>query len=169
MKSSSILMSSFGALLILIAVSENAVKRSDDLSKPNQTAAKVQAVAMKTTKPSATYTPNPSVFATDISYLKFNVSDFTATEYCCDDMPETIDFSFLKFAVADYSDTEIGALPEDSDFDYLKFNADNYASSPYLDEENPESDFCYLKFDVQKYMPNDTVAGINKLPGIELQ
>jgi hypothetical protein len=169
MKSSSILMSSFGALLILIAVSENAVKRTDDLSKPNQTAAKVQALVVKTTKPSATYTHSASAFATDISYLKFNVSDFAATEYCCDDMPETIDFSFLKFEVADYSDTEIDALPEDSNFDYLKFNVDNYTTSPYLDEENPVSDFGYLKFDVQKYLQNDTMAGINDLPGIEIQ
>jgi len=129
-------MSSFGALLILISISENALKITDNLSKPEQTVAKVQPLAaINETSTSAVPVPKTTQ---DFSYLKFNVSDFI--------------------------ETEIGVLPEDSNFDYLKFDVNNYITNPYGEDELPSTDLDYLKFNVQKYVQNNLRGEINELP-----
>lgn len=166
MKTPSILMSSFAALLILISVNENALKSTDILSKPDQTETKVQQMAVINDASSATYAPPVSKTTNNFNYLKFNVSDFETTEDSNYEMPYEADYSFLKFNVSDYIDTEteIGALPENSRFDYLKFDVNDYITSPSAVEELPSTDFDYLKFDVQKYMQNDSAGKINELP-----
>jgi hypothetical protein len=164
MKPSSILMSSFGALLILISVHENALKRTDDLSKTDQTVAKAQPM-MAINEASSVRSALPvSKITNDFSYLKFNVSDFESTETGNDEMPAETNFDYLKFKASDYIETKIDVLPGDSDFNYLKFDVNDYKISTCRKEELPSADLDYLKFDVQKFVQNDSLSKINELP-----
>ena len=164
MKHSSILMSSFGALLILISVNEYTLKSSDIISKPNQNEIQIKLIPVKNEALSATPAYTVSKNKNDSSDLKFNDSDCVTAETGNNEMPEVADYTFLKFNVSDYIETEIGALPEDSHFDYLKFDVNSYIKSPYNGEALPSADLDYLKFDVQKYVDNDSECKHNELP-----
>jgi len=166
MKTRSILMSSFGALLILISISENALKSTDEVSEPNQTEIQIELMPVEIVASSLTPAPYVSKITNDFSYLKFNVSEYVAAETSNDEMPVEANFDYLKFKVSDFteSETEIGVLPENSEFDYLRFDVNSYTTSPYNEEELPATDFDYLKFDVQKYVQNDSVSEINEFP-----
>jgi hypothetical protein len=163
MQHTSILMSSFGALLILLSVNENMLKSNDVVSKPNTTETPVGIMPVTIEAPSATAHPVTDNTA-DFNYLKFDVSDFEKEETGNNEMPEETDFSYLKFNVSDYIGNEGSILPVESDFGYLKFDVNDYITIPYNDEELPSTDLGYLKFDVQKYLPNDSIAEITELP-----
>lgn len=169
MKPSSILMSSFATLLILVSVSENSLKKTVDLSIPNQTVTKSQLMEVVNNAPSVASIASVSKFAKDFSYLKFNLSDFVTTEAGDDEMPVEADFALLKFKVADYIETGIGVLPGNSDFEYLKFDVNNYSTDPCDDKDLPSGGFDYLKFDIQKYVQNNSVVEINELPQADNQ
>ena len=166
MKISSMLMSSFAALLILISVHENSLISTDFASKPDRTVAKLRHIEVINEATSAPSAVPVSKTTSDFSYLKFNVSDFESTEPVQEEMPENIDYSYLKFKVTgnDGTEPEIGALPEEQDFSYLKFDVNNYVASANSQQELPSADFGYLKFDVQKYVQHNTEAEINELP-----
>ncbi len=175
MKHSSILMSSFGALLIMISVRESSI----DFSKTNQNTSTIQptAVIHKTSRDAnvqlmeathKTSFPEPAIpkGRTEINYLKFDVSEFVIPETANEDMPEDTDLSYLKFNASGNmeTDTEIGALPEDPDLGYLKFDVNHYATNTDSGQELPSADFGYLKFDVQKYVQHNSECEINELP-----
>jgi hypothetical protein len=171
MKNSSILMSSFAALLILISVSENALKRTDNFSDQDQAVIKVQPMVAINETPSATSVHTVSKNTYDFSYLKFYVSDFETFKVRNDEMPEEADFTFLKFKVSDFVETEpkSDVLPENADFDYLKFDVNSFTSIPYTREEFPSANLDYLKFDVQKFVQNDSAGKNNELPEAGIQ
>lgn len=166
MKTRSILMSSFGALLILISISENALNSTDEVYVSNQPEYQIELMPVEIVATPLTPASYVSKNTTDFSYLKFNVSDHLAAETGNDEMPAEANFDYLKFNVSDFieTETEIGILPEISDFDYLKFDVNQYIANSYNDEELPATDFNYLKFDVTKYMLTDSVVEINELP-----
>lgn len=166
MKSSSILMSSFGALLILISVSENALKNTDEVSIPNQPEFQIELMPVEIIATPLTPASSVSKNTTDFSFLKFNVSDYVAAETGNLEMHVEANFDYLKFNVSDFIETEneIGILPDNSDFDYLKFDVNNYITNPYGEDEFPSINLDYLKFDVQKYVQNDSIGEINELP-----
>jgi hypothetical protein len=165
MKHSSILMSSFGALLILISINENALKKTEVLSEQSQTLTNVLPMAMISHASSTISAPHSSKIEKDFGYLKFNVADFITTEAGNAGMPDETDFDFLKFKVSDYIETEaeIGVLPEDSNFDFLKFDVNKYALNSYNSEELPASDLDYLKFDVNTYTQSNSLGEIIEL------
>lgn len=173
MKPSSILMSSFAALLILISVRESAL----DFSKTNPTDTIVAPIAVIHKKTPDAKVPFMAMLHKtslaepyiqnvigDFSYLKFNVPDFVTTEAGYAGISYEAELAFLKFKVSDYIETEIGVMPEESDCNYLKFDVSTYIVSPYDNEELPDFNFDYLKFDVQKYGHGDSIGEINELP-----
>ena len=162
-------MSSFAALLILISVSENALKRTDNFSDTNQSVVKVQPIVAINEAPSATPVHPDSKTSSDFSYLKFSVSDFETAKVSNDEMPEEADFTFLKFNVSDYLDNEneIDALAENTDFDYLKFDVNCYTSTSYTREELLSADLHYLKFDVHKFEQCNPISV--EQPGAHIQ
>lgn len=166
MKFSSMLMSSFAALLILISVHENSLKSTDFVSKPDRTVAKFRQIQVNNEASSAPSAVPVSKTSTEFSYLKFNVSDFVTTGTENEAMPEEVDFAYLKFNASGNmeTDSEMGALPEDPDFSYLKFDVNQYTISTDSEQELPSGYFDYLKFDVQKYVQTNSEGEINELP-----
>ena len=164
MKFSSMLMSSFAALLILISVHENSLKSTDFVPEPDRTVVKFRHTEVNNEATSAPSAAPVSKTSAEFSYLKFNVSEFLTSETGNDEMPEVGDFDYLKFKVSDYTETEIEVKPEESDFGYLKFDVNHYVSFADSGQELPSADFDYLKFDVQKYVQNESAGEINELP-----
>ena len=166
MKISSMLMSSFAALLILISVHESALKSTDFVSLPDRTVAKSGHIEVIKEAPAAPAPVPVLKTPADFSYLKFDVSDFETAETANTEMPEETDFTYLKFNIPGNTetDTEMGALPEDPDFGYLKFDVNQYAGSTDPEQELPSDDFGYLKFNVQNYVLSDPESEITALP-----
>ena len=164
MKFSSMLMSSFAALLILISVHENSLKSTDFVSEPDRTVVKFGHTEVNNKVTSAPSAAPASKTSAEFSYLKFDVSEFLTPETGNDEMPAAGDFDYLKFNASDYTETEIDMQPEESDFGYLKFDVNHYVSSADSEQELPSADFDYLKFDVQKYVQHNTEGEINELP-----
>ena len=93
----------------------------------------------------------------DLSYLKFDVADYTEADEAVAEINELQSFDYLKFDVNKYEDEngitfgESNEIPVNQ-FDYLKFNLNDYTATD-IDEtiETPVNEFDYLKFDLNKY------------------
>jgi hypothetical protein len=179
----SIIISSIAALLLMITFAESPSRRNvnklnasttDEISFIQINGLMPLTETKKTIiKKEASDVTLPSIPAEDYSYLKFNVSDFIASDAnldVYDVLPENTvsDYSYLKFDVNEYTnnseftDSETIELPEHpaNDFSYLRFNADDYYTTGDIETiETVVNEFSYLKFDVNSYYSqsvNDT-------------
>ena len=171
----SIIISSIAALLLMITFAESPSRRNvnklnasttDEISFIQINGLMPLTETKKTIiKKEASDVTLPSIPAEDYSYLKFNVSDFIASEAnldVYDVLPENpvSDYSYLKFDVNEYSnnseftDSEAIELPGQpvNEFAYLRFDVNDYYTAGEIETIETEVDeFSYLKFDVNSY------------------
>jgi hypothetical protein len=131
----SVLISSFAALCLLITFAESPMRRfADNNTNPD----------------SYSYFPASRKQYTSVPE---NMADITAVSPVSKSTLKVEDFSYLKFSVSDYVEpvsadfAEAGALTEEPDFGFLKFNVADY--SPEATSEEP--DLSFLKFKVADY------------------
>lgn len=177
----SILISSFAALCLLITFAEIPRRHGEDnmIAAPTENIifTSVNNVTMLSgpvispERKNESEITNPAVPTEDFSYLKFIVNDYLKADAASTEeieiLPEATenDFSYLKFNVNDYATDsgfngdEIADLPEN----------ENNSISP--SENVPDAnEFTYLRFDVNKYISESETerGGIGELPS-ELQ
>lgn len=159
----SVLISSFAALCLLITFAESPMRRfADNNTNPDSysyfpaSTKQFTAIPENTADmPAVSSVSDNTLKIHDLSYLKFSVSDYmepvSANPGEAVDLPENSDFGYLKFNVAEYSNE---TATEDSDLGYLKFNAADYSETDASLPEEP--DYSYLKFNVADYSPEAT-------------
>ncbi len=199
----SIIISSIAALLLMITFAESPSHR--DINKLNVSSTdeisfiQINGLIPLTEtkkvllKKEASYITPPSVPAEDYSYLRFNVSDYIATDANLDvynAMPETpvSDYSYLKFDLNEYmvnsefTDSEIIELPV-NELAYLRFDVTDYYTTGEIEtvempvtetETNITSntsvsgeeinEFSYLKFDVNNFYNAKNTRSEYELP-----
>ena len=185
-----VLLSTFAAFFLLITFAETPSLRHTDFNN----AAMINdlsyipanlVVVESTAVAERTYAETPKVKVapvTDLSYLKFDVANYTPDNEEETGLVEDNTFDYLKFHASDYvskesksmempasehgsyafdvntynadanSDAENMELPENED-EYLKFNVNNYSSLLSADPENME--MPANKFDYLKFDVND--------------
>ncbi len=107
--------------------------------------------------------------ATDFSYLRFDVNNFT--ESTTDNMIElpVNEFDYLRFDVNNFSESTTDNMIElpVNEFDYLRFDVNNFTGSNTDNTiELPVNEFDYLRFDV-KLFTNVSGSTIDELPVTE--
>jgi hypothetical protein len=186
----SILISSFAALCLVITFAELVNRRSAD--KNNATTNDMISIVpvnkvriapehkVSLNQMKATAEIIPVLPAEDFSYLKFNVSDYMEVATIASTEPEVLtalpepDCAYLKFGVNDYTDNtgvvSFGdiELPV-NDLEYLRFDVENYSHSTFDLFETmdlPADNFSYLKFRASEYIyRSELEAGvIGELP-----
>jgi hypothetical protein len=105
----------------------------------------------------------------DLSYLKFNVGDYTIDGVSTsNEINSTIAsknaFDYLKFDVTDYMESDANVsdrieMPS-LDVDYLKFSVNNFIDTGNENSveisDLPANEFSYLKFDVNQFSGSNT-------------
>jgi hypothetical protein len=190
-----ILISSFAALCLMISIAESPSRSGAEKSiiVPGNRISLVPASNPHTFQGNklSPGTANSTVGLThvseakDFSYLKFKIANFiekdddaSAESGVITTLPEP-DCSYLKFDVNNYKDnTAVGSLegyelPE-SDFANLRFDVEYYEeknSESFETMDLPGDNFRYLKFDVRDYfVESDMGAGVfGELPVAETQ
>jgi len=181
----SILISSIAALLLMITFAESPSRRNADKLNASTTD-EISFIQIngfmpltETNKPKikkeASHVTLPSIPVEDYSYLKFDVSDYMASDGNLDvntEMPETeeMDFTYLKFDVSEYTtnseftDSESIELPV-NEFAYLRFDVNDYYTAGDTETiETVVDEFSYLKFDVNNFYSEKTTLSDNELP-----
>ena len=187
----SIIVSSFAALCLLISFAEAPTRFSTDyyngvsdnsfsfIHTNNISivpARKISADKLKTVS-----SKSKELAVDNFSYLKFEVDNYSATDANREDEIVAVDatlentLDYLKFDVDNFvkdnetSEAEIAELPL-NEFSYLKFNVDNYINAEEANTaeitELPVDEFSYLKFDADNFINADAVnaAEITELP-----
>ena len=168
----SIIISSIAALLLMITFVESPSRRNANKLNASTTdeisfiqingLMPLTETKKSIIKKEASHVTLPSVPSEDYSYLKFDVSDYIASDatpeaYYALPEPPASDYSYLKFDVnkysnnAEFTDSEAIELPA-NEFASLRFDVSDY----YTDEEIETieigaNEFSYLKFDVNSY------------------
>jgi hypothetical protein len=182
----SIIISSVAALCLMITIVESPSRKSNNSRKSFP----VNPVAYFTTQKSNSQVEStalaynfklrenkPSLTSSDLSYLKFDVTDYIdENEILSEDIIKS-DYTNLKFNVADfYSTPESKVIDEtilpQSDLEYLKFHVETYMVSEKEESIEPgdpnKTDFSYLKFDVNTFaIENVETASSVELPSRE--
>ncbi len=170
----SIIVSSFAALCFLVTLGETTSRRNTEntkiTSENNFTYLRTSWVSARpainltvnTRKETSVKTSLPS--AEDLSYLKFNVADYSDNDKMVPEVTDENSFDYLKFDLSDYSgnneisNPDVIELPV-CEFTDLKFAVNEYIENTELTSfeaiELPESEFDYLKFYVNKFMNID--------------
>ncbi len=189
---SSILISSFAVLFLLIGFAESPSRKNSE-KYPEITIEQVSYIPVRSIntvsknkisrKGAGTVAKNTLVeLNNDFSYLKFDVADYEADVMDAEliAVPEASEnnYSALTFDVNDYSNEaplisfETIEMPL-NDFDYLKFDVNRFMESDNISSEAmelPVEDFGYLKFDVSDHSENSKITGITlgELPEAEI-
>ena len=123
-------------------------------------------------------TVKTSLPAKDLSYLKFDVANYSGINEMAIAVADKNSFDYLRFDVNKYSgynvtlDNDALEMPA-NDFDYLKFSITEYTENDELNSfdaiEIPTTNSDYLKFDVNNYIGTDKVnsSEITELPDDE--
>ena len=170
----SIIVSTFAALCLMITFAETPNRRIDEnnnvpsisnysYSPTNLVyAGSVINSAASTEKKIADKTAVPS--AADLSYLKFDVDGYMNENEMVTEAYAWNSFDYLKFDVNNYTAADEAVsyeaieLPA-NDFEYLKFNVNKFIpgdeSNPAEITELPVDETSYMKFDVGKFMTDD--------------
>ncbi len=172
----SIILSSFAALCLLVTFAESPTRRNSDSYNassashytyvPANLVTAKPAITISAAKAKASKIESSATVAEDISYLKFDVADYSDAEKMAAEVSTENSFEYLKFDVNDYNaDYEVNSfdaidLPAD-ELGYLKFDVNDYTTTDAKESiELPESDFDYLKFDVADYTTTDAAESI---------
>ncbi len=186
----SILMSSFAALCLMITFAESPSRRtihnnnavtSNEISyitvysKNMSNTDKIIACSENTAVDKRTV-----VETNDLSYLKFNVSDYVTPEtndefeIAPSNTADNKNLDYLKFDILNYkinTDEITFELPEMSlnDFGYLKFNINSFTNGDDNDlnkiTDLPSDEFSYLKFKANKFSGNSAdIKTLDELP-----
>jgi hypothetical protein len=181
----SIIISSIAALLLMITFAESPSRRNvnklnasttDEISFIQINGLMPLTETKKTIiKKEASHVTLPSIPAEDYSYLKFNVSDFIASDAnldVYDVLPENTvsDYSYLKFDVNEYTnnseftDSEAIELPA-NEFASLRFDVSDYYTDGEIETiEIGANEFSYLKFDVKNFYNAKNTGSEYELP-----
>jgi hypothetical protein len=197
----SIIVSSAAALCLMITLAENPANRNNDNENSvpvnlasylmNDNSANDNSVAYIIAKKATKEVSLPAAID-DLSYLKFDVTDYINEDATAAEATSESKFNYLRFNAADYTSegdqvsSEGMELPQDnfeylkfdvndfieageeSTFDYLKFNVADYTSAEDLcsseEIELPANDFEYLKFDADTYTSTESASEITELP-----
>jgi hypothetical protein len=189
----SILISSFAALCLVITFAESTTRHSVVKNNSNDLISFVPVcmvhpvpeckVLLKPGKNSSERTP--VLTAEVFSFPKFKVADYIDNDFNATTEPGILpelsdsDCSYLKFDVTDFTDNMEVSLMDDfelpkNEFDYLRFDVNNYLeqnSDRFETMDLPADNFSCLKFDVNEYVKgSEKEAGtIGKLPVEETQ
>jgi len=169
----SILISSFAALCLMLTFTEAPQRRnsnnSNAISFSNFVFAQPSyAVSSSEAKSSFKKIESPVVSesnipAKDLSYLKFNVDAHKQALSEQDDISTYIagvftkkSLDYLKFDVNNFiNENEAPLEIATTDLDYLKFDVNAFVSQDEATEELPTTNFDYMKFDVNKFYTLD--------------
>lgn len=181
----SIFISSIAALSLLITLAETPGHQSAEVKPasltsnfyyvPSQTVSenKVIKVAAKSKEYAEVKIKNTEVEG--LSYLSFDVADYTHDEETATTANDENSFDYLKFDVTDYAGNDNLSSPDaidlpESEMNKLKFDANKYVENndptSFDVNEFPVVTFDYLKFDVNQYVIADKVnsSEITELP-----
>ena len=183
-------MSSFAALCLLITFAESPSSRSihnnNAVTSNEISYVTVYSKNMSNTNKYISLRENTAVDKktvaenNDLSYLKFNVSDYAAPESCNEieiapsNSADNKNLDYLKFDILNYkvsTDEITFELPEMSlnDFGYLKFNINSFTNGDDNDlnkiTDLPSDEFSYLKFKANKFSGNTAdIKTLGELP-----
>jgi len=186
----SILMSSFAALCLMITFAESPSRRTihnnNAVTSNEISYVTVYSKNMSNTNNYITSRENTAtekrttVESNDLSYLKFNVADYVAPEtndefeIAPSNTADNINLDYLKFDILNYkisTDEITFELPEMSlnDFGYLKFNINSFTNGDDNDlnkiTDLPSDEFSYLKFKANKFSGNSAdIKTLDELP-----
>jgi hypothetical protein len=177
----SILISSFAALCLMVTFAELPSRLSNDTynltintEKTNIPANLINVTTVKGASAApvkSTGNDLSAAEAEDFSYLKFDVADYASDDLDLEANNMTTveatdnSFEYLKFDVTSYTSNTESAYSETmelplADLDYLKFDVSDYISTDETASpesfELPVNEFEYLKFDVTDYIDNNT-------------
>lgn len=181
----SILVSTFAALCLLITYAESPSRLSTDSRSissvsnfsyiPASNVTIEPAIKLSANTNKAVEFKSAGTLTEDLGYLKFDVSDYSNDKDIAVEVNNENSLEYLKFDVNDYTSSDETASYESielpvNDFDYLKFDVNDYTSSDetasYESIELPVNEFEYLRFDVSKYS-NENHVIIGELPVAE--
>ena len=184
----SVIISGIAALLLMITFAEAPLRRESYRASKSQNdeIAFIQVNGImpisKTNKPimkkETSQVTIPAIPVEDYSYLKFDVSDYIATDVNLeaeDAMPEppVSDYSYLKFDVnkymsnSEFIDSEAIELPGQSvnELDYLRFDVNDYYTAGEIETiETVANEFDYLKFDVNNFYSEKITGSDYEMP-----
>ncbi len=186
----SILMSSFAALCLLITFAESPSRRTihnNNAVTTNEISyVTVYSKNMSNTSKYISCSENTAVDKktvaenNDLSYLKFNVADYLEPEtedeieIAPSNTTDNKNLDYLKFDILDYkvsTDEITFELPEMplNDFEYLKFDINSFTNGDENDlnkiTDQPSDEFSYLKFNANKFSGNSAdIKTLDELP-----
>ncbi len=168
----SIIVSTFAALSIMITLGEAPTLRNSETSN-------VMAKVDYSILPANILDVNPVIIEAastkkdvavkvttsatdDFDYLKFNATNYLDENEMTSEAKAENSFDYLIFDVNEYSANSERSSNEaelsENEFNYLKFNANNFTETSttgvYESVELPANDFVKLKFDVNAYTHN---------------
>jgi len=189
----SILISSFAALCLVITFAESTTHHGADKNNSNDLISFVPVCMMRPVpEHKKLFNPGKTAIVTtpvltkdDFTYLKFNVADYLETGANISGIPDALpalpepDCSYLKFDINTYTkNTEVSSVDDVelpvNYFDYLRFDVAKISVSNTDSFENmelPADNFSYLKFDVNKYISKSEMdyAACREQPCAETQ
>jgi len=169
----SVLVSGIAALSLFITIAETSRQHNEGTHYTSTNNLSIETVKMVSMLPGVEIigerkgeVENTTLVTTtkDLSYLKFNVADYTDASEMVEEINDVNSYDYLKFDVENYQSSdktesyELIELPV-NEFGYLKFDVENYQSTDqtesYESIELPVNEFDYLKFDLTNFMSAD--------------